>query len=141
MYLFFGSGEHGHATSVWPASSGMPTECRHWTNSPSPRASIAFVPMRVIIFIFTATYGESVTCTPNCEIGEPSGPMQNGMTNIVRPRIEPSNFADSVRFISSGSVQLFVGPASTSFFEQIYVRSSTRATSEGCERERNEFGR
>src|SRR5438270_7449659 len=97
--------------------------------------------MRVMIFMLTATYGESVTCTPNWEIGEPSGPIQNGTIYIVRPRIEPSNLAVSVFFISAGSVQLLVGPASPLSREQIYVRSSTRATSEGCERARNEFGR
>ncbi len=92
MYLSFGSGEHGHATSSWPSASGIPTECRQCTNSPSPSASSALLPMRVMIFILTTTYGESEICTPNCEIGEPIGPMQNGMTYIVRPFIEPSNF-------------------------------------------------
>src|SRR3954469_16672558 len=43
--------------------------------------------------------------------------------------------------ISSGSRQLFVGPASASSSEQMKVRSSTRATSPGSERARYEFGR
>ena len=32
MYLF--SASQGHGTSAWPGASGMPTECRHGTNSP-----------------------------------------------------------------------------------------------------------
>src|SRR5690606_25176626 len=102
---------------------------------------MAFLPIRVMIFIFVTTYGESVSCTPNCDIGEPIGPMQNGITYIVRPFIEPSNFGRSVAFISDGSIQLFVGPASPLAREQMYVRSSTRATSDGCERAKKLFGR
>src|SRR6185295_10993738 len=67
--------------------------------------------------------------------------MLYGTTYIVRPRIEPSNSPRSVSRISSGSSQLFVGPASSSDFEQMNVRSSTRATSSGSERARYEFGR
>src|SRR3954468_25045542 len=43
--------------------------------------------------------------------------------------------------MSSGSSQLFVGPASSSRREQMNVRSSTRATSSGSERARYELGR
>ena len=46
-------------------------------------------PMRVMIRMFTATYGESVSCTPMWAIGEPSGPIENGTTYIVRPRMAP----------------------------------------------------
>ena len=42
-----------------------------------------------MVRMLTATYGESVNCTPMWAIGEPSGPMENGTTNIVRPRIAP----------------------------------------------------
>ena len=59
--------------------------------------------------------------------------MQNGTTYIVRPRMQPENSGSSVARISSGAVQLFVGPASSSFSEQMKVRSSTRATSLGSE--------
>ena len=45
--------------------------------------------MRVMIRIDTATYAESVSCTPMWAIGEPSGPIENGTTYIVRPRIAP----------------------------------------------------
>ena len=43
-------------------------------------------------------------------IGEPSGPIENGTTYIVRPRIDPRNSSASTSRISSGSRQLFVGP-------------------------------
>ncbi len=43
-------------------------------------------------------------------------------------------------FISSGAIQLLVGPASFSSTEQMKVRSSTRATSEGSEAQWKEFG-
>jgi hypothetical protein len=70
------------------------------------------------------------------EIGEPSGPIENGTTYIVRPRIDPSNSSSRTSRISRGSRQLFVGPASRSFSEQMNVRSSTRATSSGSDRAR-----
>jgi hypothetical protein len=82
-----------------------------------------------------------VICTPTCAIGEPSGPIENGTTYIVRPRIAPRNSSVSVSRISSGSHQLLVGPASSSRSEQMKVRSSTRATSLSCDRARYEFGR
>ena len=54
MYLF--SALHGHGTSSTPSASGMPTECRHGTNSPSlPSASSAPWPIRVMIRMLTAT--------------------------------------------------------------------------------------
>ena len=51
--------------------------------------------MRVMILMFTTTYGESESCTPIWAIGEPTGPMLNGMTYIVRPFMQPSNFGVS----------------------------------------------
>ena len=36
--------------------------------------------MRVMIRIDTATYGESVSCTPMWLLSEPSGPIENGTT-------------------------------------------------------------
>src|SRR4051812_13452527 len=132
MYLL--SESHGHGTSCWPASSGAPTECRHGTNSPSPSVSRTAWPMRVMIRMLTATYGESVSSIPMWAMGLPSGPIENGTTYIVRPRIEPSKSLRSVSFISAGAFQLLVGPASPPFSEQMNVRSSTRATSAGSER-------
>ena len=76
-----------------------------------------------------------------CAIEEPSGPIENGTTYIVRPRMQPSNRPFSVSRISAGSHQLFVGPASSSRSEQMKVRSSTRATSVGSDSARYEFGR
>ena len=59
--------------------------------------------------------------------------MQNGTTYIVRPRMQPSNSGWRVARISAGAIQLLVGPASSSFSEQMKVRSSTRATSVGSD--------
>src|SRR6266566_5808377 len=66
--------------------------------------------------------------------------MQYGMTYIVRPRMEPVNRPVMVAFMASGATQLFVGPASRSSTEQMNVRSSTLATSEGSEAHQNELG-
>src|SRR6202008_2652857 len=55
--------------------------------------------------------------------------------------IEPVKSPVILWRISAGSAQLFVGPASSWRVEQIYVRSSTRATSLGCERARKLCGR
>ena len=131
----------GQLTSFWPGSSGAPTVCTQGTKSPSaPSSSTTARPMRVIRRMFTATYGESDSSTPMCEIGEPSGPMLNGTTYSVRPRIEPRNSAlspvCSSSRISEGSTQLLVGPASSRRTLQMKVRSSTRATSEGSEHAR-----
>ena len=71
-----------------------------------------------------------------CDLSEPSGPMLNGTTYMVRPRIEPLNSSLSVSRFSSGSRQLLVGPASSSRSEQMNVRSSTRATSLGSDHAR-----
>ena len=63
MYLF--SALHGHGTSSTPSVTGMPTECTHGTKDPqTPSTSSAGWPMRVMIRIDTATYAESVNCTP-----------------------------------------------------------------------------
>ncbi len=62
--------------------------------------------------------------------------MQNGTTYMVRPRIEPRKTPcspEKTARISAGAIQWFVGPASSSFSEQMKVRSSTRATSVGSE--------
>ena len=137
---------HGHATSsrALPSAStrGYPTECSAGTKSPSsPIRSSAAWPIRVMIRMLATTYGESVNSTPNWEMREPNGPMEKGMTYIVRPRIHPAKSSLRVPRISVGSCQLLVGPASSSRSEQMNVRSSTRATSEGSERARNELGR
>lgn len=57
--------------------------------------------------------------------------MQKGITYMVRPFMQPLKRPFSLAFISTGSAQWLVGPASSSFSLQMNVRSSTRATSEG----------
>src|SRR5947207_1788143 len=133
---------HGHGTSFWPGASGAPTV---WTaRTKEPRCSIsrsAAAPIRVMIRIEATTYGESVISTPTWEISPPSGPMQNGTTYMTRPRMQPSKISAKVLRISSGAIQLLVGPASCSRSEQMNVRSSTRATSLGSEAHQKLFGR
>jgi len=132
MYL---TGWHGHGTSAWPGASGAPTEWTARTNDPlSSIARRAASPIRVMIRIETTTYGESVISTPSREIAPPSGPMQNGTTYITRPAMHPSKISPNVSRISSGAIQLLVGPASCSRSEQMNVRSSTRATAPGSAR-------
>ena len=98
-------------------------------------------PMRAMIRMFTTAYGESVSCTPMWAMGEPRGPIEKGTTYIVRPRMQPSNSLLRVSFISLGAIQLLVGPESPLLMVQIKVRSSTRATSEGSERQRKLLAR
>ena len=125
---------HGQGTSAWPARSGAPTECTARTNEPcSSKSCSAGVPILVMIRIDTTTYGESVISTPSCEKLLSSGPMQNGTTYMVRPLMQPWKRPAKVSRISSGAIQLFVGPASSCFSEQMKVLSSTRATSPGSE--------
>src|SRR5215204_1511427 len=90
--------------------------------------------------MFTTTYGESVSCTPICDMGDPMGPMLNGSTYIVRPAMQPLKSPFNVFRISKGFTQLFVGPAASLDKAQINVRSSTRATSVGSERARKQPG-
>ena len=63
---------HGHGTSAWPSSSGMPTECSAGTQCTSSPAALSSsirrstaLPMRAITFIDATTYAESVISTPN----------------------------------------------------------------------------
>src|SRR3984893_3961294 len=139
MYL---SELQGHGTSAWPGESDTPTECTALTND--PLCSIersAGVPIRVLIRTEPATYGESLISTPSSEMLLPSGPMQNGITYMVRPRMHPSKSFANVSRISAGAIQLLVGPASCSRSEQMNVRSSTRATSPGSDAHQKLFGR
>src|SRR4029077_15284437 len=125
MYFFFGSGSHGQETSFCPGCNGAPTECMHGMNAPSaPSLSSTVLPMRVMMRMLTTTYGESETSIPTLQIGESNGPIAKGITYIVRPFMQPLNRSSIVFFISAGSAQLFVGPASSFVFEQMNVRSS-----------------
>ena len=92
--------------------------------------------MRVMSFMLTDDVGAVGDLTPMWEMGEPSGPMLNGTTYMVRPRMQPVRPLSGVARISAGSTQLLVGPASSLDFEQMKVRSSTRATSAGSEQAR-----
>src|SRR4051794_11949082 len=122
MYLFL---LHGHGTSGCPGPSGMPTLCMHGTTR-LVSLSISWNtgrPIRAIIRMLTTTYGESVSCTPICDIAEPTGPMLNGSTYMVRPFMQPLNRPFKVRRISKGLTQLLVGPAASFEREQMKVRS------------------
>src|SRR5678815_5655693 len=134
---------HGQGTSACPGWSGAPTECRQATKSASPSAVIAAsteLPIRVMILILTTTYGESVISTPKLRCAASSGPIQNGTTYMVRPRLQPRYRSVITCFISAGATQLLVGPASSDTAEQMKVRSSTRATSSGSLRAKKELG-
>jgi hypothetical protein len=126
----------GQATSLAPGGSGRPTLCMQATTRLPPRSICSNTgrPILVMIRMLTTTYGESVSWMPICDIGEPTGPMLYGRTYIVRPVMEPANSFRSLARISNGLTQLFVGPAAFFEYEQMKVRSSTRATSLGSER-------
>src|SRR2546422_3382512 len=110
----------GQAVSCSLDSSGAPTECNPLTNSPSvPSAWRTFAPTRAMMCMLATTYGESLISTPIFEIGEPSGPMQYGMTYMVRPRIDPVKSCVSFSLIFPGSSQLLLGPASSFVAEQM----------------------
>ena len=115
MY-FCSIGAQGQSTSCCPGASGAPMECRQGTYSPSvPSASITLTPTRVMMCMLHTTYGLSVTSMPIFDIGEPSGPMENGITYIVRPAIHPWYSGSIVCLSSAGATQLLVGPASSLF--------------------------
>src|SRR5881409_2568902 len=95
--------------------------------------------MRAMTRIETTTYSESVSSTPNIGFSASTGPMQNGITYMVRPRMQPRYSSVMTDFISAGSIQLLVGPASDSSSEQMNLRSSTRATSSGSDAAQNEL--
>ena len=90
--------------------------------------------MRVMIRMLSTTYFESVISNPTFVNGESGGPMMYGTTNMVRPRIAPSSNPYSFEYVSAGSDQLFVGPASSLVGVQMNVTFSTRATSFGLDR-------
>ena len=103
-----------------PSASGLPTEWTHGTNSPlSPRTSRTFVPTRVITCMLITTYAESVSSTPIFAMFEPTGPIENGITYIVRPFMQPSYSPGMVFLSSFGSIQLLVGPAASLVSEAI----------------------
>jgi hypothetical protein len=81
---------HGQATSASPGDNGAPSECSAGTKpASSPIAASTVAPIRVMMRIEATTYALSVISTPNIGFSASIGPMQNGMTYIVRPRIAP----------------------------------------------------
>jgi hypothetical protein len=60
--------------------------------------------------------------------------MLKGNTYIVRPFMQPRNSPSNLLRMTDGHSQLFVGPALSRVWEQMNVRSSTRATSLASER-------
>src|SRR3954449_4514046 len=98
------------------------------------------LPIRAITRMLATTYAESVISTPNIGCSASRCPMTKGMTYIVRPAIDPRYRSVMSAFICAGAIQLLVGPASFSSTEQMKVRSSTRATSDGSEAAWKEFG-
>ncbi len=56
---------------------------------------------------------------PNIGFSASRWPITNGMTYIVRPAMQPSYSLRMMAFISSGSIQLLVGPQSFSSTEQM----------------------
>ena len=96
-----------------PAPSGMPTECRQRHEVAVAQRVEHRAPMRVMIRMLTTTYGESVISTPIWAMGEPIGPMLNGIdVHRAAPHASRRRAAEHPHFISSGSIQLLVGPAS-----------------------------
>src|SRR4051794_23454028 len=96
-------GLDGQATSGSPGSSGAPTECRPGTKSASSQnTASAFAPIRVMMCMDTTTYAESVSSTPSSGDSASSGPMQYGITYMVRPRMEPRYSSVMIAFMSSG---------------------------------------
>src|SRR5207247_8831299 len=59
---------------------------------------------------------------------------------MVRPRIAPLSKPCNFEYVSAGSVQLFVGPASAFVGVQMKVNCATRATPFGFERCKYERG-
>ena len=76
--------------------------------APAPRA-----PMRVMMRMLATTYGLSVISTPQRDSGESIGPMQYGITYMVRPCMQPSNSASICACASAGAIQWLFGPASS----------------------------
>ena len=93
---------------------------------------------RVMMVILTTTYGESVISMPYLAMSLSGFPIENGITYMVRPCMHPAKILWNSAFISSGDFQWLVKPASSSFSEQMKVRSSTRATSLLSDRARKE---
>ena len=71
-----------------------------------------------------------------CAMCEPSGPMLKGTTYIVRPRMQPWKRPVERRAHLRRIDPVVRGPGVSFVREQMKVRSSTRATSEGSDHAR-----
>ncbi len=133
---------HGHGTSFWPASSGAPTECRQGTYFASvPIFASTSAPVRAMIRIER----DDVRRVGDLDaehrlLGGQRAHAERHDVHACGRFIEPRYSSVIRAFISAGSIQLLVGPASASSTEQMKVRCSTRATSDGSVRAQNEFG-
>ena len=117
-----GPRESARCTSAWrctatctsssPGASGLPTECMHGTKSPSPSASIDRAPHARHDAHVDDDIRRIGQFDADVRQRRPDGPIENGITYIVRPRMQPSKSPCSVSRISRGSTQLLVGPAS-----------------------------
>ena len=129
----------GQATSSSPSASGSPTECTQGTNSPSapstsraPCAHPGHDPHRDD---HVGRVGE--LRRRSGRLAEPSGPIENGTTYIVRPlhaAVEQARAAS--RASRPGRASCWSGRRRPRRSEQMKVRSSTRATSLGSDRAR-----
>jgi hypothetical protein len=97
--FIFGSGLQGQATSFCPGSSGIPTECRHLGVFAVTESFDRLVAHTCHDLHIDDDVGRIRELHAELRDGEPIGPMQNGITYIVRPRIEPSNLGFSNAFI------------------------------------------
>lgn len=79
--------------------------------------------------MLSTTYMLSVSSTPILPKLDPTGPIENGTTYIVRPFIEQVKISPPHRYPSSGDIQLLFGPASSFLLVQMKVKCSVRATS------------
>ena len=92
--------------------------------------------MRVMVRMETATYAESVISTPIAESGgaerahaERDDVHRPAAHRAAEDALPSPSHPWKISRISAGAFQWLVGPASSSFSEQMKVRSSTRATS------------
>ena len=75
--------------------------------------------MRAMTRMLAVTYAESVSSMPNIGFSASRWPITNGMTYMVRPCMQPAYSPRIRSFISSGAIQLLVGPQSFSSTEQM----------------------
>src|SRR5437870_4818443 len=92
------------------------------------------------VFFLRAIQRRESACAPPSSLAYARDTSQCAATNIVRPRIAPSSSPYNFEYVSAGSDQLFVGPASSLVGVQMNVTFSTRATSFGLDRCKYERG-